>query len=224
MEDILKIVMRDKMLLPPPEDATQDIKDAHEDLMFKAVWYTNCFLAQVAGASTWYRLAVRKTMTISKAKYEGEISIPVNSEAMAILFFENGATREPGRKDNQGNTILGKWYEYFKISNDCAISVKVPRSRQEDPHGKHDGLYTNSKCGSCKYGGWNDEGLERFEYYKREVAQARKLPHAAQVEEAILRRLRKDAYGLEEDVPEEGEEPKKKKPKKQSNASLSFDL
>ena len=223
VEEVIKVVNRDKLLLPPPEDASADVKAAHERLMFVAVWYVNSFLCQVAGASTWQREAIRKHFTISEAQDEGVACVPVNTEAMAILFFENGMTADPDQKDKDGNPKVGKWPEYFKLTDGCQKKAKVPRSQQEDVDEKHEGRYSSSKAGSSVYGGWSDKGLIRFEHWISEVLRIRDLPHCIAVEEEILRRSRLDIWKLKAPVgqAEEGAAPKKKT-KKKSTVKLTL--
>ena len=222
MTEIIKIVNRDPLLIPPPEDASQAVKDAHEALMKKAVWYVNCFLAQVAGASTWWRPAIRKSMTISQATYEGKACVPINTEAMAALFFENGATADPGAKDEDGNPLEGKWYEYFKLSSNCTNKVMVPRSRQGDKEGKYEGRYSSSKSGSSTFGGWSDEGLIRYEVWMDQVDAARKREHSEAVEQAILKRIRMDCFGLTAENGGGDDEGSRKKKAKKSGVKLSL--
>ena len=222
LEEIELIVKRDPSLLPPPEDASDEDKEAHEDLIFKAVWWANSFLAQVAGASTWWRPAIRKSMTISQATYEGKACVPINTEAMAALFFENGATADPGAKDEDGNPLEGKWYEYFKLSSNCTNKVTVPRSRQGDKEGKYEGRYSSSKSGSSTFGGWSDEGLIRYEDWMDQVDAARKREHSEAVEQAILKRIRMDCFGLTAENGGGDDEGSRKKKAKKSGVKLSL--
>lgn len=60
MEEIELIIKRDKILLPPADDASEEVKAQHIRIMFVAVWFVNCVLPQVAGASGAYREEVRK--------------------------------------------------------------------------------------------------------------------------------------------------------------------
>ena len=223
MDEVILVVKRDKVLLPLPEDASPELKAKHERLMFVAKWYFNSFHSQVAGSSTWQRETFRKNFTISEAMDGGVVCVPVNTEAMAILFFENGMTVNEGDKDSDGNAKVGKWPEYFKLSNGCQQKVKVPRSQEQDRDEKHEGRYSSSKSGSSVFGGWSDAGLERFNYWIDEIIEVRKLPHCLAVEQEILRRSRLDIWQLKAAVGEleEGQVPKKK-PKKKSKVKLSL--
>lgn len=60
MDDIVKIVSRDPILLPPAEGASPEEVTEHERLLGLAAWFCNCIVANVAGASVWYRPEVRK--------------------------------------------------------------------------------------------------------------------------------------------------------------------
>ena len=221
LEEILKVVGRSEELLPPDEDASQDVKDQHERLMFVAKWFVNCFLAQVAGASTWWREGIRKTYTISEAKSEGYQCVPISSEAMAALFFENGATAEEGT-DADGNPLIGKWFEYANWTNDWTEKKPLPRSGTDDKDGKYQGRYSTSNSGSSTFGGWKDEGLIRYEALLNFVEAARAKPHCAAVEKEILRRMRKDIWKTERAPGEEEQASRKTKTKKVSAVKLSL--
>ena len=226
LEEIELIVKRDPSLLPPPEGASDEDKKEHEDLIFKAVWWANSFLPQVAGASTWMRPAIRKTQCISEATDQGEQCVPPNSEAMAILFFENGATADPDATDKDGKPLdsKGKWWEYFKLSDGCKKKkVRVPRSREQDENGVYEGRYSSSKAGNSKFGGWSDAGLLQFNHYRQEIVEARKKGHVKQVEEYLLQRVREDAFNVGGDVNEDGA-PKKKKKKKKEESNVDLDM
>ena len=223
MDEVEKVVRRDKSLLPPPEDAPQEVKDAHERIMTVAVWYQNCFMAQVAGSSTWQRQEIRKLFTISEARDGGKECVPVNTEAMSILFFENGMTAEPGDLDKEGNQKIGKWPEYFKLTNGCREKAKVPRSKDADEDAKFEGRYSSSKAGSCTFGGWKDTGLQRFEHWISEIIQIRKKPHCLPVEREILRRSRMQIWNLQGPIGEGDEgRPRAKKTTKKSKVKLSM--
>ena len=164
-------------------------------------------------------------MTISQATHEGVEAVPVSTEAMAYLFYENGATADPHAMDKEGKplNLKGKWPAYFQLSENCTKKVGVPRSKEEDEHGEFEGRYSSSKSGSAKFGGWDDNGLERFNELEEAIEEARALPHAAKVEAAILNRLRKMVYKLEGDPAADEEKPKAKKAKK-SKVTLKYKL
>ena len=58
--EIMRVAGRDVILLPLKQDASDEEKAAHERLMHVAVWFVNCILANVAGASKWFRTGIRQ--------------------------------------------------------------------------------------------------------------------------------------------------------------------
>lgn len=160
-------------------------------------------------------------MTLSQAKVDGQEAVPVSTEAMAALFFENGATADPEKAQSHGHK--GKWYEYFDRSENCTKKVKILKSKEADPHGKHQGRYSSSKSGSSKFGGWNDKGLKRFKIWTKLIEDARQEEHAEAVEQEILKATRKLICKMEAEEEEEDGKPKAKKCK-ESEVDLDLDF
>ncbi|CAB9499652.1 unknown protein [Seminavis robusta] len=220
MIEVLKVIKRDAILLPPGEGATEGAKAQHERLMFVAKWMWDCLFAQAGGASKFWRKAVRKNYIISEARVDGLEAFPPNSEAFAALAFENGYTAEPGAVDNEGNPTNGKWHEYFKVTNGFTLDVKLPRSsKADDPEGVYEGRYSSSKAGSSAFGGWGDNGLRRFKDLQKLVKESRAQDHAKLVERAILARVRKDIYKIPDSV-DAGTEDSKKRKRQESSVNL----
>ena len=142
---------------------------------------------------------------------------PPSSEAMAALFFENGATSNP--QDEHGNPQdpkVGKWHEYAKLTKNCTEKKQVPRSNSAADSDKYEGRYSSSKAGSSTYGGWSDDGLLRYEALVTIVENARAKPHCAAVEKEILRRMRKDIWKTDKAPGDNGDASRRNKKKKVS--------
>ena len=166
-----------------------------------------------------------RTMTISQAKYKGVESVPVSSEAMAVLFYENCTTVDPNKTDDDGKPLnfKGKWYEYMDLTQDCSITKKIPTAKKEDPHGRYQGRYSSSKSGSSQFGGWSDAGLRRFKELQTIIAGTRALEHAHDVEENIRVNLCK-VYGTATAADDDDEGGKPKAKNKESEVDLELDF
>lgn len=167
-------------------------------------------------------------MTISQAKCPdtGNDSVPPNTEAMAALFFENGATADQTKVDKHGQplNLKGKWHEYMVGSENCTKPFDIPRGENADPYNRYQGRYSSSLSGSSKAGGWFDSGLTRFGEWTEVVEEARALPHCHAVEQNILMNLRKQAYKMDGDPADDANKKPKGRSKKESKVELKLDV
>jgi len=114
------------------------------------LWYFDRWLPVVAGKEFWgedrrHYKKFDETMNINGTQ---KAPVTVADEAFGLLVLEN--CRE-------------KWVEIFKFKETHPAGSKIPTSGPEAA--KFSAKWTDSKCGSKKYGGWT-KALDAFEEFK----------------------------------------------------------
>ena len=180
-KELKEIVLRDRIPLEEPgEEATPEVKAAFLRRKMHCVLYHNVLLPCVAGASSYWREGVRLNQTITEAKLGNVECVPPGSEAMTLLIFENSRQR---------------WAKIWKEENsDCGRKeFKVPKSQKDDQAKQlakqFATKYTSSTVGNAKYGGWSNEGRQRYAHLKTQIERAREQDKANgfQVEKLYLK-------------------------------------
>jgi hypothetical protein len=169
-----------------PTLTVQDLKNCLErkietdDDMTKFMLYWEEYLPKQVGAQEWDK-NTRYYVTISQAKRQ-DCSEAINAklyqvtpedEAFLVLSIENG---------------LQRWKEEF---------VKVQEGKKSDDK-DYNGIYTSTTSGQNQYGGWSEEGLEKFKTYVEKNIEARKDPKTAKLEADCLNKLRVK-WGIQSD-------------------------
>ena len=126
-------------------------------------WWVNCHLAACAG-STHFGDKTRRTFAVSVAKVKNssnKLAVPPSTEAMAYVMYEN---------------CYDKWQEIHKwkeVENNVADVPKYSSKHHEETK-KWKGKYSDSCNGQNPYGGWDDDGLNRFLEVKEHISKMRK--------------------------------------------------
>jgi hypothetical protein len=123
----------------------------------------------------------------NKVKKEKAAAIAKNNEAA----IANGKENEPVADENvpvgNENEIAGKDSD----GDGQEIPKTQDQKKTQDKKKKvADGLFSSSVCGQNEWGGWSEEGLEKYMQYLQLNQAARLNPNTAQVEKDCLKLLR----------------------------------
>jgi len=147
----------------------------------KFKWWWTKVLPKVVGAKQWNK-EIFYYHTILKAKMDmtdpdSSWLFTVSHEAMICLVWENN---------------WEKWQEQYKWS-------LLPENKGKELPNLA-GKWSSSKSGQAEWGGWNMEGLEKFNEYKTQIRAGRKgrLEEIHALEEETLAELRKEV-GIDQD-------------------------
>jgi hypothetical protein len=125
-------------------------------------WFFGEFLSCVVGKRQWraqkqYQRISQATMTGSSDKL-----VTVSDEAFALLMYEN-------------------YFDKWTAQANAQAGQSVQRERKVIR-----GKYTVQNSGTCKYGGWNHDGMKRSNYLYALVEEDRKSPQAPAMEKEFL--------------------------------------
>ena len=167
-EDMLAVACRN---IPDPE---QD-KDRYDHLMKVFVWYWDDYLPAIAGNKYW-KATIRHSCSMTMANINGTTCIPVGTEAIAILIYENCAA---------------KWVEIYNWKEgDLNSKKKIPKKKDNPKTKDFMGKYSDASSGQAKYGGWSKEGLKRFKELRVLIKNGRNTERAAGLEMDCLARVK----------------------------------
>ena len=125
-------------------------------------WFFGEFLSCVVGKRQWsahkkYQLISQATMTGSSDKL-----VTISDEAFALLMYEN-------------------YFDKWTTQANATAAGSVQRERKAIR-----GKYTVQNSGTCKYGGWSIDGMNRFNDLYALVKEDRKSPQAPAMEKEFL--------------------------------------
>lgn len=139
-ELVAKVAARD---VPNPEED----KEEYEKFVACFIWYWDELLPAVAGNVYW-KPSIRWNQCITIANIDGQACIPVSTEAMAALIYEN---------------CCDKWVAIYNYKEgDIKSKKKIPKKKDDQESAQFKGKYSDDASGQAKYGGWSKAGLERF--------------------------------------------------------------
>lgn len=201
--DVYKVVTRD---IPLPSDSDEAQQEEHERLMVIFLWYWDELLSKCAGNIYW-RDSIRRHQCISIATHEGKHCITSSTEAMCALMYDN---------------CRDKWEKMYK-KKQADPTAKLPKKKDDPETDELSGKYSDAQSGQAKYGGWNSEGLEKFQLVVGQVKAARKTEKSAQLEQICLDMVR-HRYKIEpETVALTGKRGKKRKKTPAAAVVIAFD-
>jgi hypothetical protein len=140
-------------------------KIQNEDQMDKFMIYWDELLAKHVGSSKWKDNTKYYNTICGALRSDCEATVPLvtpQDEAFLVLSTENH---------------LQRWDDEFN-------------KRKEEDKKDHNGLYTSTKTGQNQYGGWSEQGLEKFNHYVQINTNARNDANCEQVEKDCLQKLR----------------------------------
>ena len=189
-EEVYKVVKREGLQEGDPEEM--------ERLLTIFLVYWERFLPCVCGVSRWgpnqkYYQTIRDGRLVPEDP-ESPPCVTAGDEAYFAVLYENS---------------FKKWEYSYNI---CHFANKKP----DDNAPEMVTPYTNPKSGQTPFGGWLQEGKNKFIEIKKQVVEGRKGEHVKQLEEEVLESVRKNANRDEVDKKrkEKGKKGKKKKPTK----------
>jgi hypothetical protein len=198
-EDRAKVLvtnLRLKMELCVP--TLQDIQDCIEREPYlmttdkgQAIFddFVDRWLLKTAGKANWdVDKRHHETVSLARREDDGRPCIDEGMEAMCFMFFENQHYRHAG------------------------LAVAKLGGPAYPAKNNHASPWTCSDGGQLRFGGWTEEGQERFKIMRTKVEESRKRPHVKKMEADCLTRLR-IKHGLEEAEGAEGDAPAAKRPK-----------
>ena len=155
-------------------------------------WYWDKLLPATTGNAVHWTPEIRHCTTISKGQVGDNPKaklIPDTTEAFCLLVYESN--RDKWQKVWQvQQTVPGKQVKIRK--NEAAIKKKCDKFHcmcwEEDATLLS--KWTDSNCGQAKFGGWKDEGLDRFIEFRKDVKKGRAKSHNETLENEILTLLR----------------------------------
>lgn len=154
----------------------RDFNSEEDMTKFKAYWEE--YLPRQVGATEWGQNIRYYTTICDAVRKDTQHELPLitpDDEAFLVLSIENGLTR---------------WKEEFETKQDNPIEAADPADETEKDKPNFNGLYTSTTTGQNHYGGWNEEGLERFNQLRDWNQKAREMETCAIVEQKCLEELR----------------------------------
>lgn len=142
------------------------------------------------------------------------LAVPASTEAMAFVMYIN---------------CFEKWQHMHIWSNVDKKKGEIPKysSKNHEQTKKWKGKYSDSCNGQSPYGGWEDDGLQKFEDIKKEITVLRKneADRILEVERALNEKLQADAEAekakkRDDDGNSDGDRPKKKAKKSKKKKSM----
>ena len=138
-------------------------------------WFFGTFLECVCGKKAWGKMKYHGMISSAKLNMSTtERIVTVSDEAFALLIFEN---------------YIEKWVEAYEATKEQVIEAEGHNRRGEKKvlprrRGKYTGAMARS--GHCKFGGWNREGMARFNDLYNMVIEDRACPQAEAMEREFL--------------------------------------
>lgn len=143
-------------------------QSAHE--MEAYLWFVGSFLECVSGARAWGKRKYFERVSNAMVGGTDELLVTVSDEAFALLLYENYVT---------------KWMTKY-------IEERTQIFQEENK--RMNGKFTKSSTGNCEYGGWDEEGVRRFNQLCVLVQNDRRSRKAQEMEEYVLMELRKKKF------------------------------
>lgn len=179
----------------------KEFLDTEEGMEIFAI-YHDVLLRKVVGKHHWNDW-IRHYSTISSAKHKnGDPCIAVNTEALLVALFDNCRL---------------KWGCILEQRKKNKVDNKRKDSRYKCP-------YIDTDVGQAKWGGWNKKGRNEVRKLCKEIFEARKSEHVAEVEEACLKKVREinDIDERDKKRQEKGKK-KRKAPVEEEESDDEFD-
>lgn len=167
----------------------QDIEAQTTEDQQLLLWYFDRWMPAVAGKLYWtqkvrYYKKLTDTMFIGAGGDES-VCVSSASEAFGLLILENCSE---------------KWLHTFNLRKGNP-SAKLPTEGAEAE--KYHAKYTDNKRGGIKFGGWNPEGLERFQTIVEAVRQLRQADNKKDEIERVQShalQLMRDAHDIKQET------------------------
>jgi hypothetical protein len=134
------------------------------------LWFVGSFLECVSGARAWGKRKYFERVSNAMVGGTDELLVTVSDEAFALLLYENYVT---------------KWMTKY-------IEERTQTFQEENK--RMNGKFTKSSTGNCEYGGWDEDGVRRFNQLCVLVQNDRRSRKAQEMEEYVLMELRKKKF------------------------------
>jgi hypothetical protein len=138
------------------------------------LWFAGSFLECVSGKRAWGRRKYHERVSDAKDKGTNELLVTVSDEAFALLLYEN---------------YISKWMTKY-------IEERTQIFQTENK--RMNGKFTKSSTGNCEYGGWDEDGVRRFNQLCVLVQNDRRCRKAQEMEDYVLMELRKTKLTLQQ--------------------------
>ena len=191
-KQIYDLALRNKL-----DDATPEAERLLHEKLFDNYW--NVLLPKVAGHSAWGPTK-RHYCLLSSGKVddedpESELLVTPSDEAFLCVLWENCYT---------------KWWYREQCNR------KTPNEEPKEDHKDMQTPFTDAKGGQKKYGGWNAEGINRYDRLCAEITKNRTdlKQYIEDVEKGALERIQEANDVTDKDAN------KKKKKKKRKSAGI----
>lgn len=135
-------------------------------------WYWESLLPCVVGKHSWGH-SVRNYTTICHGKFPDAPEkkyITSSDEALVLILMENCGQRFPFSAQLKADGV-----------------VALDDTHKKDP--KYQSKYSQDHLGNVQWGGWTDEGRERYAKLRGIIATNKRKPHVYPMERVMLRRL-----------------------------------
>ena len=134
------------------------------------LWFAGSFLECVSGTRAWGKRKYYERVSNAMVDGTDELLVTVSDEAFALLLYENYVT---------------KWMTKY-------VEERTQTFQAENK--SMNGKFTKSSTGNCEYGGWDEEGVRRFNQLCVLVQNDRRSRKAQEMEEYVLTELRKKKF------------------------------
>ena len=130
-------------------------------------------IPHIAGLKYWGKMMYFQLMSYGNTTdCNGLPLVSVSDEALAFFMWEN----------------------YYKVWRDSFLENECSFRRRQDGS---EALYSNPRCGNTRYGGWSDQGLDRFNDIFDKCAAQRRNPDILVFERSLFERLQDTIEGAE---------------------------
>ena len=168
-EEILVLCMRDKLDSKTPKEERERFETLFDN-------YWNVLLPKVSGHWAWgptkRHYGLLSEMTIEDTDRDGVPRVSASDEAFLVLLWLN---------------CFQKWWH----REECRRMT--PSEDPDEDHARYQTPYTDAKGGQMKFGGWNSEGVKKYEELLTMIKENRETQkkYVHQIEELALKRIRK---------------------------------
>ena len=186
IEAFEKAITRDFKDLEPNSDLSDEVNEQNAEklqevhLAFDLI--LNLFAPCVTSPDVWTPKDARTT-PISTARIDngppGALKYPPSSEAIIILLLKN---------------CIVKWEKMYEFRHEEGYVEKESRypvwtKEEPDLHTEYLGIYSDSHCGQCIFGGWKHEGHLEFNRLIALIKKGRASEFCEEVEKASMERI-----------------------------------
>ena len=153
------------------------------------LWYVDRYLPVAAGNEYWsdqirYYKLLTDTCRLPNAAEENKVLVTVSSEAFGLLILDN---------------CRDKWLKIFKLKEEKGKGAKIPTSGEEAAEYK--AKWTKDRQGRVKFGGWDEDGYERFEQLKKQITQIRQNDaNSDKAMQQYMKKIMREQHGITADV------------------------